>query len=190
VAHNALPDMDSRFGKGKDYLSYSAMRLWLESPDRYRAKYYEERKDIGTVYTRFGKKIAELLEVRDFKNYPALEKVPFYTVSEEPVDVVIGDVPIKGFIDLFEPNEFRFGEVKTGIVHKTNGPPWNMVKVRQHTQLPFYSLILKKKYGKIDPVCHLVWLETFFESTPSISKALRSKGELTVFLFQNERVER
>lgn len=178
------------FGKGKEYLSYSAIRLWQQSPERYRRKYYDGEQEVPTVYTTFGKRIAELLEARDFTGYPALEKVPPYLVSEESVEVDIGGVPIKGFIDLYEPDTFSFGEVKTGIVHATNGPPWTAVKVRQHDQLPFYSLILKEKFGKVDPTCHLIWLETSFKKSmdqvgsrllEGVSRELELTGAMKVF---------
>lgn len=153
------------FGKDKHYLSYSAIRLWQQNKESYRKKYYYGEPDAPTVYTQFGKKIAELLEKRDFTEYPQLAKVPFYSISEQPLDIEVGGVPVRGFLDLYDPETFSFGEVKTGVVHRTNGPPWTQPKVRAHLQLPFYSLLIKKKFGKVQNKCHLIWLETQFIKT-------------------------
>lgn len=167
------------YGKDKDYVSYSSLRLWKTNKEQYRKRYYEGELDSATVYTLFGKKIAELLERRDFKEYPALRQVPFYSVSEEPMDVEIEGVRIKGFIDLYEPETFTFGEVKSGIISRTNGPPWTAVKVRAHEQLPFYSLLIKKKYGKVQNKCHLIWLETSFNIVSDTvgSRTLEADGK-------------
>lgn len=153
------------FGLDKPYLSYSAIRLWQQNKESYRKKYYYGEPDFPTVYTQFGKKIAELLEKRDFTDYPQLAKVPFYSISEQSIEIEIEGVPIKGFLDLYNPETFSIGEVKTGIVHRTNGPPWTAVKVRAHEQLPFYSLLVKKKFGKVNNKLHLIWLETQFIKT-------------------------
>lgn len=152
------------YGYNKDYVSYSSLRLWKTNKDAYRRKYYPEKgEEMSTVFTQFGKKIAELLERRDFTDYPALKQVPYFSVSEEPFDVEIDGVKVKGFLDLYEPETFTFSEVKSGIVHRTNGPPWTAVKVRQHEQLPFYSLLIKTKHKKVNNKCHLIWLETSFD---------------------------
>lgn len=173
--------MPGRFGWNKDHLSFSAIRLWEDNRDGYRRKYYpEEGESISTVYTQFGKKIAEVLESRDYTQYPALKQVPFYPVSEQSVECDIDGVPVRGFLDLYNPETYSFGEVKSGIVHHKNGPPWTKVKVRQWKQLPFYSLLIKEKFGSVDPVCHLIWLETFFveAKTSTLSSALKVKRKL------------
>ncbi len=187
----ALLDMSGRFGYNKDHLSFSAIRLWKQNKDGYRRKYYpEEGESISTIYTQFGKKIAEVLESRDYTQYPSLKEVPYYSVSEQSVECEINGVPIHGFLDLYNPETFSFGEVKTGIVHHTNGPPWTTVKVRQWDQLPFYSLLIKKKFGKVDSLCHLIWLETYFikSTQPTLSSALKVKdnelqltGQIKIF---------
>jgi hypothetical protein len=147
----------------RGYLSYSAIMLWKQSPERYRERYYENLPDEQSVPMTFGKKIAEVLESRDYKEYPALKKVPYYPVSEHPLDVMIGNVRVKAYLDLWEPKTFTFGEVKTGSVSSVKGPPWDKVKVLKHDQLPFYSLLIKTAYGKVDPDVNLIWLETRYK---------------------------
>lgn len=110
----------------------------------------------------FGKRIAKILELRDYKEYPELKKVPYYPVSEQKIEIVVEGVPIKAYLDLWTPETFTFGEVKTGNVHRDNGPPWTTVKVLQHDQLPFYSFLIKEKYGQVDPWVNLIWLETIY----------------------------
>lgn len=171
--------MEGKYGYNKNHLSFSAIRLWKQNKDGYRRKYYpEEGESISTVYTQFGKRIAEVLESRDYTQYPALAQVPVYSVSEQSVECEIDGIMIHGYLDLYEPSTFTFGEVKTGIVHHTNGPPWTTIKVRQWDQLPFYSLLVKKKFGKVSSLCHLIWLETYFvkSTQPSVSSALKVKN--------------
>lgn len=125
----------------------------------------------------FGKKIAEVLEGRDFKDHPSLKDIPFYPISEQKIEVLIGDVPVMGFLDLYEPTTFSFGEIKTGIVSKSNGPPWDKIKVQKHDQLPWYSLMIKTFYGKVNPKCKLIWIPTRFKDVEDQIGSRKMVGE-------------
>ena len=150
------------YGKNKDYVSYSALRVWKESRDLYRRKYYDGQLDTGTVYTRFGKRVAEILEKRDFTDFPELHQIPHYPISEQSIEIELEGIKVKGYLDLFDPATNAFGEVKTGIANPTKVAPWSRVTVRKHEQLPFYSLLIKKKFGTVTNRCNLIWLETRF----------------------------
>lgn len=169
------------FGQDKRHLSFSAINLWKKNKAQYRKKYYDGEPSISTVYTTFGNVVHKLVEENDFGKYPVLKEIPIYSKHEEPIEIEIEGVPIRGFLDLYEPDNYSFADLKSGIVHKTNGPPWTALKVRQWEQLPFYSLLVKKKFGKVQNKCHLIWLETYFEESKqkSISPALKvGRGEL------------
>jgi hypothetical protein len=157
--------MPYAFNLPRGYLSYSAIMLWLRSPEQYRRRYYENEKERDSVPMVFGKKIAQTLEKRDFKRYPALKKIPFYPVSEHPLEVMVEGCLVKAYLDLWTPETFTFGEVKTGSVSHVNGPPWDKVKVAKHEQLPFYSFLIKETYGKVDPKVNLIWMETRYKMT-------------------------
>ena len=150
-----------KYNLPKGYLSYSSMNLWKTSKDRYRKKYYgTEEYEIDTVYTRFGKYIAETLEdKKKTKAHPVLSKIPLYATREQPLIHTIDDVPIKGFADSFDKRHKKIIEIKTGI--KKNGiPPWDSVWVRKHDQIRLYSLMVKELFGSVHPVVKLIWLET------------------------------
>lgn len=171
--------MESIYGYEKEHLSFSCIRLWTTNKDAYRKKYYpKDGKGISTIYTRFGKKIADILEKRDYEQFPALKQIPYYSVSEHPLEVYIKGIKVVGYLDLFEPETYSIGEVKTGINNA-----WDKVKVRKWDQLPFYSLLVKTKYDRIDPITHLFWLETAFKEQQGMlrNKELQLTGRMEIF---------
>lgn len=159
--------VDMKYNLPKGYLSFSSMQLWKQNKDNFRKKYYEETDtyNLDTVYTRFGKKIAEMMEdpkIRDAD--PVLKKIPTYKVSEHPIDIEVDGVPIKAFLDSFCPKRKAILEYKTGI-KKDGKPAWDQLKVQKWDQLPLYSLLVKEKYGKVTPTVKLVWMETEWAPT-------------------------
>lgn len=151
----------------RDYLSFSSMQLWQQSKDNFRKKYYEDTDtyNLDTVYTRFGKKIAEDLEDPEKKAAdPVLAKIPFYKIPEYPIQIEIDGVPIKAYLDSFCPNKKAILEYKTGI-KKDGKPAWDALKVQKWDQLPLYSLLVKEKFGKVQPTTKLVWMETEWAPT-------------------------
>lgn len=175
----------------KGYLSYSAMTLWMKNKEGYRAKYYRQEPEFDTAPLRFGKLIADVLEKRDYKEYPELLKVPVYPISEQPFDVLIEDgLIVKARLDLFDPPAFRFGEVKTGHASPSGDAPWDAIKVLKHEQLPFYSLLIKIALGQVHPMTELVWLETRYKKSmeqigsrliESDGKDLELTGRIEIF---------
>lgn len=150
-----------KYNLPKSYLSYSAMSLWCTSKDQYRLKYYSDNNvSFSTAYTEFGKFIAETLEdKKKRKSHPVLSKIPAYAVPEQPLEFEVDGVPIKGFIDSFDPKKKRIIEYKTSI--KREGRPlWNDVSVKKHNQLLVYALGVQKLFGEVHPLIKLVWMET------------------------------
>lgn len=152
----------------RGYLSYSAMEMWKSSKDQFRMKYYSsEAYDLDTVYTRFGKEIAETLEdPKKVKEHPVLSKVPRYKTSEFPLLHTLNGVPIKGFIDSFDEKKKRIIEYKTGIRRANGAPPWDEVKVKKHNQTLLYSALVEDMLGEVHPEIKLVWMETCWKETP------------------------
>lgn len=137
------------------------MELWNTSKDQFRMKYYsQDSYNFDTPYTRFGKMIAETFEDKKAKKaHPVLSKIPAYSYPEFPLELEIGGVPIKGFIDSFDPKKKRIIEYKTGV--KKNGKPaWDTVSVKKHNQTLLYSLAVKELFGEVHPVIKLIWMET------------------------------
>ena len=150
----------SIFGKEKEYMSYSAMHLWQTSRVGYRKRYYEQEKPFETVETRFGKLLADKLERGD----EDVRHIPNYATRELNIEVMIDGNLIKGRIDGFDETRIRFLDHKSAHASKDGKSPWNKLKVRKLDQLPFYSMMLKEKYGKVDSACHLIWIETVFKN--------------------------
>jgi hypothetical protein len=148
-----------KYNLPRSYLSYSSWSLWKRDKQAFRRKYYFNEAPFETVETIFGKKIAKRLEDKD----PELSFIPSYSKSEHGIETLIGDVPVKGYLDTFEPDTFSFAEFKTGHLSKNGKSPWDEVKVARHDQLPFYSLLIEAKYGKVDRVTYLHWIETAFK---------------------------
>lgn len=153
-----------KYNLPRTYLSYSSWSLWKKNREAFRRKYYLNEPSFENVETIFGKKIAKMLEDKEqIKKHPVLSLIPSYSLAEHGIDVVINDIPVKGYLDTFDPETFSFGEFKTGHLNKDGKAPWNRVKVFKHDQLPFYSLLVEKKYGKVNRVTNLHWIETKFK---------------------------
>lgn len=193
VAHTPLAyklrlcnTVDMKLNLPKGYLSYSSITLWQTNKDQYRKKYYYGQESHDTTETLYGKHIAKLLE----NNSPLLAHIPRYPVSEHPLEIEINGVPIKGYLDSFDPERLAFQEYKTGHLSRHNGPPWTKIKVAKHEQLPFYSLMIKTKYGRVDPWCDLIWIETQFakqeiefegHTLSSLTRDLELTGRVEIF---------
>jgi hypothetical protein len=146
----------------KDYLSYSAMELWLRDKQAYRLRYYLKEPYFSTPYTEFGNEVGGALEDRNWDHpvlAPVKGKVPQQTHPEHKLLVEIEGVPVLGFLDDFNLETKAIEEYKTGI--RNNGKaPWDRVKVRKHKQLPLYSLLVREEYGTYNPDIQLTWMET------------------------------
>jgi hypothetical protein len=154
--------VDMQYNLPKGYLSHSAMTLWRQSKDNYRKKYYSkiDEFNFSTAYTEFGKMIAETLEVPKLrKAHPVLSKIPCYKESEYKLEFEVDGVPVKGFIDSFDPKKKRVLEYKTGI-RKDGKPAWTDVMVKKQNQTLLYSLGVEILLGEVHPTSTLVWMET------------------------------
>lgn len=140
----------------RSYLSYSSISLWEKNKDGFRKRYYENVKDPETPEMAFGKKIAKLLEDND----PLMAKIPRYSSPEHKIEVIIGEVPLIGYVDSFEPGPNSILEYKTGRAKPDGKPRWDAVEVARTDQLPMYSLMVKEKYDTVDNRTRLVWLRT------------------------------
>lgn len=149
-------------------------------------KYYGDGAyDIDTVYTRFGKAIAEIMEDPIARsNHPVLSRVPAYSHPEFELRTDVDDVPVLGFVDSFNIPSHAILEYKTGIRRTDGTAPWDTVKVHKHRQLPLYALLTRLQCGFYDPLVKLVWLETCWKEMPhglSNGPDLALTGHIQVF---------
>lgn len=142
----------------RGYLSYSAYDLWKRDKVAFRRKYYDHEKSFETVETIFGKQIAKHLEEY---NIEGVERLPR---AEYKVEAYLDGIKLLSYLDSFDEERIRFNEYKTGHLSKDGKVPWNAVKVLKHKQLDFYSTVLELKFGKVDDVTKLFWIETRFKT--------------------------
>jgi hypothetical protein len=113
------------------------------------------------MYTEFGKEIATILEDKKAKKaHPVLCKIPSYTHCEYELQFEIDGVPIKGYIDSFDPKKKRIIEYKTSIKRRDGKQYWNPVSVKKHNQMLLYALGVKELLGEVHPETKLIWMET------------------------------
>lgn len=147
------------FNLPKKYLSYSAYNLWQTNKDEFRQRYYEGKPSIVTPETLFGKKIAEYLEHGN--KIDGIE----YEVAEQRIEVTLPNgLKLLSYLDGFNPTDNSIFEIKTGHLDSKGKVPWNNLKVAKHKQLDWYSMMVKKKFGKVNNTVKLIWLETRFKT--------------------------
>lgn len=155
------------------------MSLWNRDRESFRKRYYEGEPYISTPYTEFGNKVGGALETGELFD-DTLQKVPRYSEMEYKIEEEIEGVPFLMFLDSFDPESLSILEYKTGIKSKTGEEPWNNVKVRQHIQLPIYTLGVAHKHGAFKPDITLVWMETKWSTVttevPFGSKVMKQTG--------------
>ena len=159
------------------------MSLWQKDKEQYRMRYYpwyyrdhghpEWTEGLGPAFenaeTIFGKKIAKMLE--DGTSDPILNRVPRYQYKEYRIELEVGGVKFLGVLDSFSKRCKRILEFKTGKI------PWDDVRVSKHSQLVIYSLLVKEKFGKVDPYCRLVWIPTRNKMTSEMVGSRMMEGE-------------
>lgn len=141
-------------GTIKDTLSWSGYYTWKTSHDTYRKRYYENQKPFETVETIFGKRVAEALEEDDS-----------VIGSETCIKIELKrGLKLLSYLDSFDEETYTIQEFKTGHLDSTGKVPWTNLKVAKHKQLDFYSMMVKKKFGKVNNHVTLIWLETRFKT--------------------------
>jgi hypothetical protein len=154
-----------KYNLPRGYLSHSAMECWRSSKDQFRLKYYgDDNFTFSTMYTEFGKDIALILEDKKAKKaHPVLCKIPAYKECEYPLLFEVEGVPIKGYIDSFDPVKGRIIEYKTSIKRKDGKQYWNNVSVKKHNQMLLYALGVRTLLGTVHPEVKLIWMETDYK---------------------------
>lgn len=173
----------------KPYLSYSALALWRRDKEAYRRRYYEGEKEPQTQHTIYGSEIHKLIEDGKFevKDHPR-EKYE----SEVKFEVEIEGIPVLGMVDLFNKKTKALSDIKTGIYKRDGSPRWTDSEVRKLDQLPFYQMLVREQYSKVQKTAKLIWLVVEWEqiadeiqfdghSIVKPGRRLRLTGEQHVF---------
>lgn len=166
MVHHVM--QESIYGKNKEYLSYSAIDLWMRSPAQYRLRYYDLHKTPDTIYTSFGRKVHEDIEngIITLDDFPRNRNK-----SELKIEQSIDGVDMLAYIDIINTDTYTFADIKT------SKHPWDSVRVQKLNQLPIYSLIIQEHLGQVANTCAVVWIETCMQDTPAsiLDGAVRPK---------------
>lgn len=98
--------------------------------------YIKGNKKPGNKRMDFGSAVGKRIET-DPKYIPQL---PREGILEYPVEVMMGDTALVGYMDAYCSDKKIINEFKT-----SNSTGWNQQKVDQHGQLHFYALLLMLK---------------------------------------------
>lgn len=153
----------------KDYLSYSQMMLWVNSPEKYKQIYFDQRDELRTSNRgqEYGKVVADALEngieTGDLLTDAAMLMLPKYDIADKEIVAELvtkaGIIPLLGKPDSMDSKTKRFIEFKTG-----NGRnPWTRSKAQNHPQMRFYAMVIYLAYGVMLDDALLVWIETDYE---------------------------
>jgi len=133
-------------------LSWSAISSFKYDPEQWYRKYILGQKEPPSEAMIFGKYVGDrLASDPDF-----LPEVPRYKVFEQKLTGKVGNIPLLGFLDGFNPETRAFYEYKTSA----NTKRWTSKTVQEHGQILMYMYLLYTNYG-IAPEkigCHLVYI--------------------------------
>ncbi|MEX0932355.1 MAG: hypothetical protein WDZ61_00475 [Parcubacteria group bacterium] len=138
------------------------MKLWKNSPDKYKAVYFYGRERFSNKEMAYGKRLADYLEGRveeeDEMIVGLATLLPKYRymgqMLEQNLETKHGIIRIVGAPDTYDARPLRFREYKTGK------RPWSQALVDKSEQITMYCLLLYLKYGKIPKDIWLDWAET------------------------------
>ncbi len=141
----------------RKYLSWSQLNLFERSPKEYSRSYLEGRKRPDNKYIRFGKKLADRLELGLPSDDKTIEHVVNFLPKTPEVEFEIKanfcGVPLLGRLDGFDPRNKKITEYKTG-------KKWTQKKVDSLGQLTFYSCLVWVEYKVLPKKIVLYWIET------------------------------
>jgi len=140
----------------RPYISYSQYALFNSSPKAFYERYVNNKKNHGTKYQQFGKKLMEDLEFGELDKIPNELKT---VVSEGIIEHEITIEPkglskdMFGIVDAISDDKKFFYEIKTGK------HAWAHLDVMKDEQILFYAMLIERKY-KVLPKAYLVWAKT------------------------------
>jgi hypothetical protein len=167
----------------KSYLSYSQYFLFRKSRAEYKKVYIDGIK-LNNKYLDFGKKISDGLEHRrkktkDIDVIKARKLIKPTKEREKEINVMFGDVPLKGVLDGYENKGIE--EYKTGT------EKWTQKRVDDSEQLTIYAILVSERL-KIPveniPIT-LRWLPTFKDT----NEELHLTGEIIEFKTQRTKID-
>ncbi len=171
----------------RGYLSQSQVSLWLSSPDRYKALYFDDRTELrhSSLAMDYGKVIADALEkaeeTGDLVSDAAMLLLPKYDIRDKEfrTDLKVEDE----WVTILAKPDFMDSETKDIIEIKTGKTKWTQEKAEKHLQLLWYATAIYIEHGVI-PKVKLTWVETEHvevEIDGQMVKEVRPTGHIETF---------
>lgn len=135
-------------------MSWSQLSSWEYDQKEWYRRYVLLQKGKENDAMRLGKDIGEkLASVSSF-----MPEVPRLSIFEQPLSAKIGDIPLVGYADSYEPKK-ALKEYKTGVRE------WTQSRVDNHGQIDMYLLMLylSEEIHPEDIECQLIWLPTYYD---------------------------
>ena len=114
-------------------LSWSAISSWEYNKEQWAKKYLDNIKEPANPAMLFGHLIGQAIA----QKHSQAPKVPHGSVWEYKMVAKVGNIPLLGYADSFEPSPPIMDEYKT---HGVNG--WSQKRVDEHGQFTMYALLL------------------------------------------------
>lgn len=146
----------------RSYLSYSQWDLWLKNKPEYKRIYFYGGKSFENGATRYGKKLANALELDEDDGDEVIQLVKHFLPKYSslghkllvPAVVDKQSFILRGDLDSFDPPTLAFDEFKTGSV------PWTQRKVDSFKQITWYTTLIYLSNRKLPPKIRLIWAPT------------------------------
>jgi hypothetical protein len=141
-----LPKRDEN--TGKPYLSYSQHNKWKGDPKGYIRQYFLGEAFNGNAYTKFGTKVGEAIENKDFSEFTKKEKKILKKVRrldefERKILLDFGKFVLIGYIDSNDTECTEIIDYKTGGAGKESE-----YTKEQYDQIALYAGALWQETGK------------------------------------------
>ena len=144
---------------GEPILRFSLFSEWWTNPNSAMAKYFPEIEPRSTnKFMAFGSKVDDALGETPMPDW--VKDIPTYPLKQHQIVSSIDGVWVRGSLDSYDPDAFKFLDNKCAMVKplKNGGwsaHSWTQDKVNKHEQLVFYSTLVQYEYGWVDDECHI-----------------------------------
>lgn len=133
-------------------------KYWTNKAEAIARYFPEDAPSATNKYMEFGSEIARKLESRPVDEQ--VKNITHYDINEYRIIMQLGGHWVRGTIDSYDVNRFKFLDNKCTLVKrlksgKWSAHSWTKKKVYEHEQLVFYSTLIQQYHGWVDDECHI-----------------------------------
>lgn len=144
---------------GEPILRFSLFSEYWVNPNSAMAKYFPEVEPRTTnKFMEFGSKVDDALGETPLPQWVA--DIPTYPLKQHQIVTNIDGIWVRGSLDSYCPDTFRFLDNKCSLVKPLgkggwSAHSWTQKKVNEHEQLVFYSTLVQYHHGWVNDTCHI-----------------------------------